>query len=688
VTVSMTSRVVGTYPLTMEQHPAAVSLFPGTSERVTVSLTLPADYPAGDHLLPVELVSAVDPLERSAEIEVSLDVAPVVAASMDMVPSEATGGRRAKFSAHVANTGNTPLNLSLTGLDPERALTFSFDPPFVRVDPGQHVYVAARTTGKRPMFGLPYSRQFTLHADGPGVALQTSGRVNQKPWIARGFVTALVLAMIIGLWAVVFTAGAELVLSGEKLAKSVPAAFLAGEPDISSSAVAGTMVGTIKAASDGSPVERMSVEAYLLRRNRKQLVSSAASIADGTWSIDGLLPGRYHLRFTAPGFQDVWYPSAPDDGGAEVVRIRPTEPTEGLDVEVQGLPGSISGAIAAGEQQTINGIVNVNAMKGEEVLGLVATVPSNPDGTFTVPNLPTPATYQLKVSLDGFTDQTVTTLLGGGEQQVVNTVQMAAGQGTLGGTITSDGEPLGGVVITVVGGGATYTATTPTSGPIGQWSLTGLPTPATYVVTFAAEGYGTQTTAIDLAAGSSITDLDVELVSGTGSVAGLVSDTAGKGLGDVTVTVTGSATPIVTKTLTTGDVGRYLLSGLVTPGRYTITFSLEGYSPVTRAVVLGDSGLATDVNVTLGLSTGSIVGTVTSKSSGARLPGAKVTLGDGKVERATVSADQPPGEFRFDALPAGTYTVIVELPGYKKWIVNVEVQAGAAKTESIALEAS
>ena len=44
---TVTSRVVGTYPLTVEQHPAAVSLFPGTSERVTVALTLPADYPAG-----------------------------------------------------------------------------------------------------------------------------------------------------------------------------------------------------------------------------------------------------------------------------------------------------------------------------------------------------------------------------------------------------------------------------------------------------------------------------------------------------------------------------------------------------------------------------------------------------------------------------------------------------------------
>ena len=65
---TVTSRIVGEELLPVEQRPAILSLFPGTSERVTVSFTLPHDYPAGDHVLPVELVSAVAPEAENAEI--------------------------------------------------------------------------------------------------------------------------------------------------------------------------------------------------------------------------------------------------------------------------------------------------------------------------------------------------------------------------------------------------------------------------------------------------------------------------------------------------------------------------------------------------------------------------------------------------------------------------------------------
>ena len=678
---TVTSRVVGSYPLTVEQRPGSLSLFPGTSERVVVSFTLPPDFPAGDHVLPVEVVSAVSPELENIEIQVALEVAPVVKAGIDLVPSEMTCGRRGRFSAHVANEGNTPLNLSLTGLDPERALAFSFDPVFVRVQPGQHVYVAARTTGKRPFFGLPLSRQFNIYADGPGVAISTAGRVNQKPWIPRGLITILTLLLIIGLWAAVFTAGAELVLSRDELTKTVPAAFLVGEQDFSSAAVAGTMSGTITSATDGQPVERMTVEAYRLRTGRRELVQSAASLADGTWAIDGVIPGRYHVRFTAPGFQEVWYPSAPDSASSEIVRVRPVAETPGLDITVQGLPGSITGALAAGEQDQISGFVTVRPVVDDVAGEVVALVNTNPDGTFVVPNLVTPQTYQLTVSLDGFTDQLITTSLGGGEAQVVNTVQMAAGAGVLGGLVMSDDQPLGGVIVTVAGAGATFTATTPTSGPVGEWALTGLPTPATYVVTFQLEGYGTHTMALDLGAGEVRADVDVALVSGTGSISGVVSGPGGP-LGDVTVTVTGSATPIVTKTLTTGDVGAYTLSGLATPGRYTVTFALDGYAPVTRAVSLTD-GPADGIDVTLGRSTGSVSGTISA--GGKPAAGATIVLGDGRVDRETVSADLPAGGYRFDGLPAGTYTITVELQGYKKRTVLVTVTAGGTAATDIGL---
>jgi hypothetical protein len=729
---TVTSRIIGQELLPVEQTPPVLSLFPGSSERVTVRFTLPLDYPAGGHDLPVELVSAVDPDLQNAAVNVAVEVAPFVKASIDLKPSEMTCGRRARLSTHVANEGNVPLNLTMTGSDPERALGFSFDPAFIRIQPGQHLYVATKISGKRPFFGVPVQRQFALHADGPSVALTAPGRVNQKPWIPRGLLTILILASIIGLWAFVVSAGAKMVLNKDKLAKAVPAAFLVGQQDFSGATVAGSMTGTVTALNDGSPVERMTVEAYRIRTGRQQLIQSGATQADGTWKLDALIPGRYHIRFAAPGFKDVWYPSAPDASTGGIVGVKPVTESPDINVTVEGLPGTITGAVAAGEQAQIAGLITVRTVppEAEEAAAdegggdakaeaasveepttttttttlpgatatdtaggsndtgskLIGVFPTNADGSFSIPNLPTPSNYQLTVSLDGFTDQIVTTRLGGGESQVLNTVQMAAGEGILGGTVTSGGSPLGGAVVTLVGAGKTFTATAPTSGPVGQWQITGLPTPATYILTVSLEGYGSQTSALDLAAGETRSNVDVSLVSGTGSVSGSVKDPSGAGLGDVDVTVTGSATPIVTKTLTAGEVGAYTLSGLATPGRYTITYSLEGYSSVTRAVELDDSGVATGIDVVLGKSTGSIAGTVTSGSK--TLTGVAITVGDGKVDRATTSADSPAGGYRLDSLPAGSYTVTAELDGYDKKTILVTVKAGEVLTVDISLAAS
>ena len=87
---TVTAQVVGDFPLTLEQRPSAVSLFPGTSQRIVVSLMLARDYPAGDHIVPIEMVSAVAPMDDSAALDFEFAVSPVVDGSMDLVPSEIT----------------------------------------------------------------------------------------------------------------------------------------------------------------------------------------------------------------------------------------------------------------------------------------------------------------------------------------------------------------------------------------------------------------------------------------------------------------------------------------------------------------------------------------------------------------------------------------------------------------------
>ena len=76
----------------------------------------------------------------------------------------------------------------------------------------------------------------------------------------------------------------------------------------------GTIAGTVRAASSGEPVGRILVDA--LRRAADgdlQMAGSAATQADGSYQVAGLFPTGYVLRFSADGFDPIYYPAAPAD---------------------------------------------------------------------------------------------------------------------------------------------------------------------------------------------------------------------------------------------------------------------------------------------------------------------------------------------------------------------------------------
>lgn len=679
---SVTSRVG--YPFDSKLGPA-LSLFPESGGAMTVSFRVPDDFAAGSHTVPIEVASTFQH-DDVAIAQLQLHVKPVVSADLGLTPSDITGGKRAKFSVDVTNTGNVPLDLTLTGNDLERVLRFRFEPLFVHVEPGETVHASGIAVGKRPFFGSPVSRGLTVLAWGTNIDLSTAGRFTQKPRIAKGFLTFLALAAVILIWAAVIVAGSQLVLAKDALKKTVPETFLIGNEGFEAASVAGSMSGIVT-ADNGLPVERITVEAWRIdEEGVSELLGSAATTADGVWELATVLPGSYHLRFTAPGFKEVWYPNATSEAGAQVVRVRPVAATDELAITIDGEPGSITGAVIAGEQVEINASITVKQVVDDVVGDIITTVDTNPiDGTFLIGDLPTPATYELGLIMAGFDQQSVRVELGGGEHQVINTVNMAAAPGTLGGSVIGPDGPLGGVEVLLTGGGQEVAVTTPTDGNVGSWVFIDLPTPGTYLLTFTLDGFGTQTIAVDLRAGQARDGVIVELLEGTGRVAGIVTDSDGNELGAVTVAVTGGVQPITTMTLTTGDVGAYVLTGLATPGRYTLTFSLDGYAPVTVGVELSSGGSADEVDAMLLRSTSSIVGTV--EVGNTALPGASIEVSDGKQVLSTVSADDPAGGYRFDALPAGRYTLTISADGYRSRTVLVTLGRGETQTVDATLEA-
>jgi hypothetical protein len=320
----------------------------------------------------------------------------------------------------------------------------------------------------------------------------------------------------------------------------------------------------------------------------------------------------------------------------------------------------------------------------------IATVATDASGHYTVPNLPTPGTYDLSFTAAGYQVAADVEVLGGGDARVANTVNLGAASGEIDGLITNGSTPLGGVTVTATSNGQTVTSATPTAGPIGHFALTGLASPATWLLTFSASGFGTQTVAVPLGPGQKVTDLAVTMVGGTGQVTGRVVGADGQPLGDVTVVVDGGPASLTTRTLTSGaGTGNYQLSGLVTPGIYTVTFSLGGYQSLTLPLNLTSGGPPGALNATLTPVIGSIQGTVSGPPVGGGpigpLAGVAVLVTDGGPPQSGISTSAPPGGYVVVGLAMGTYSITFSMSGYCGQTIQQPLASGQQVTVNVSL---
>jgi hypothetical protein len=713
VEVTNTQRVIegvrpevdaGPADVTCEASPDLLPLFPNGVGTVTVRLTPSPRLPAGHLLVHLVLRSSVDDAATATQL-LSLAVAPAPAVALEPVARRKAGRHRTRFELRVRNEGNVALDLDLGASDPMRQVALACRPASLTLPPGASETAWLDASAPRRLLGTDLDHVLDVVATAPEAHASTTVTFRQRPLVPRGARTILLLATIVAVWAAVLVIALNRALASDPPGKEVPASFYATSHRSGSGAVpagavpksglavgvGGTIAGVVDAASTGAGVGRITVQAYSGSPSSLELVASAASGSDGSWSIPGLLPGSYRLELSAPGFTTVWYPAAPTAATASPVDVRALATTGGIDATISGLPGSISGTVATGESPGPTVTVTVLAEQGAGSAGagttagqVVATTTTSPQGAYTVSGLPTPGTYDLSFSAPGFAVASATDVLTGGEQDQAGTTTLTASPGSISGTVTADGQPLGGVKVQASGAGASFATATPTSGQVGTFTLGSLPTPATYLLTFTATGYGTETVAEPLGPGQALTGVSIALSGGAGDVSGTVSGPNGQPLGGVTVTVNGAAAPVTTQTATAGQAGTYLVTGLATPGSYTLTFSLDGYVSQTVPVDLASNGSASGIDVTLAPATGSLAGTV-SDGGGTGVAGATVTVTDGAAPVTTTTTSSPPGSFEVTGLAPGTYAVTATATGYEPTTVQVTVQAGAQATATVTL---
>jgi hypothetical protein len=86
------------------------------------------------------------------------------------------------------------------------------------------------------------------------------------------------------------------------------------------------------------------------------------------------------------------------------------------------------------------------------------------------------------------------------------------------------------------------------------------------------------------------------------------------------------------------------------------------------------------------VTTATIYGTVVD-STGARIPSATVTLTQQETGATTTKISTETGEFQFDFIRAGTYSLSIELPGFKKYqATGIQLVGGQSVRQTYTLE--
>jgi hypothetical protein len=323
-------------------------------------------------------------------------------------------------------------------------------------------------------------------------------------------------------------------------------------------------------------------------------------------------------------------------------------------------------------------------------------------GEYKIDTVAAPGVYQIVFSKVGLGSQSRLIEVKLGDQLAGIDATLVGGSGAVSGSVSDASGPVGAATVTADNGTDTITTVTAPTGPVGTFALTGLPAPATYAVSIAKPGFGTETRIVDVAPDQTVAGFDVTLTQGKGSISGTVFSKTGLPVPEVLVTVRAGAGAVPTSlvpvtslpptvqasdfgadvlgaavTLTDGPVGFFSISGLPTPGTFTVTFQKVGYLPATATTALAENGNETALSPLLQPVTGVVRGFVSQEFARVgpcppalcRLPEAQITVTDrnGSEVRNTTTASNPAdrlGGYEIAGLQAGSYTITFSKPGY------------------------
>lgn len=665
-----------------------LSLFPSEAGDVEVLISLPATFPAGHRQLSVHVRSENDPA-AFALTPLSLVALGQPRLSARVDPVVITGGGEATFGLVVTNEGNTTVDAVVSATDPEEKARTVVIPATLSLPPGHQEVVQVTVSGDRPWVGSPKVRMLTFAVDST-THVEAIGTFIQKPRIGRWILSLMGLLAAAAVFAVVLSRTFDNVVDEASVDKGLLSEALnkdAGDGQ-TTPVNPGVATGKVILFNTGEGVAGVKAELYD-SGNTKIAIASAATSDGGAYTFGRLAAGKYKIRFSGAGFEDTWYETAPTAADAAEIEVELGKTVELNDVKLGGRPGVVKGTVQADDLTGISAMLVVPGTSIQPTDSEVRKVDVSADGTFLFDQVPSPASYELIVSKEGFASETRNVVLGPAQTVDNIDIVLRKGDGLIIGHLVNAQGALGGATIEATDGTAKIATVSLTDGDIGAFALRALTTPQIYTLTISRDGYRTETRTVTLSNAQQFDTGTIALARSTGSIGGTVSQVGGGPIGGVAVSVNVGDKTISTFTASTGAVGSYFIDELPIPATYTITFSADGLVNQVRVQDLDPANNTAEVagvDIALGRSTAVVQGLVRG-ADGAPVAAASVVLSDGTKTRTLVTANDPLGRFTFSTVPAGTYTLTASLPGTSPAVRLVNVIADTDQDLDIPLEA-
>jgi protocatechuate 3,4-dioxygenase beta subunit len=408
-----------------------------------------------------------------------------------------------------------------------------------------------------------------------------------------------------------------------------------------------------------TPLSGATVEAIV----GTSVISSTLTSATGAYTLTGLYAGTYNVT--------VRVSLASYSSQTQTVTVTSGIPTE-LNFILSSSQGTLIGQVLNGSTSLPVAGAEISLSQGLTYIGSVTT---NSFGNYTFGNL-SPGQYTVRASAADLQTSFVAGTIVANESTAVNFV-LQPNPGTVQGTVTSGGSPIGNATVRVQQNNTIVSMTT--TDTHGDYIISGL-APGTYLVTITASGYQGDMLGFSITAGQTLTE-DFVLVSGGGSLTGTITRSGTSDpISGVTVDLIQGV--VIVGSATTQANGSYEIIG-IPPLPYTVRASAPGYCTVAQGVII-NAGVTTTSDFALTTNTVVIQGTVSALNTGNPIPGTTVNFIQGATLMGSALTDVN-GQYSIPTLAAGQYVVQAVATGYGTQNLGTTVSVGTPATVSFIL---